>query len=117
VIHCVAGTLKALKIGHIDMGKTGYLTARIEPKLKAQAGRVLAAVGVSTTDAITMFLRQVVLRNGIPFEVRVPNAETKKAIEELENPGARAKLKRRASTNELFADVAPRKGNQAKRKV
>src|ERR1700679_2797460 len=99
------------------MGKTGYITARIEPKLKARAARVLATVGVSTTDAITMFLRQVVLRNGIPFEVRVPNAETKKAIEELENPRARAKLKRLASTNELFADVAPRKGNQAKRKV
>jgi len=99
------------------MGKTGYITARIEPKLKARAARVLTAVGVSTTDAITMFLRQVVLRNGLPFEVRVPNAKTKKAIEELENPAARSKLKRYATTDELFADVAPRKGNQAKRRV
>jgi DNA-damage-inducible protein J len=71
----------------MDMGKTGYITARIEPKLKARAARVLANVGVSTTDAITMFFRQVVLRNGLPFEVRVPNAETKKAIEELESGG------------------------------
>jgi len=39
----------------MDMGKTGYITARIEPKLKARAARVLATVGVSTTDAITMF--------------------------------------------------------------
>jgi len=99
------------------MGKTGYITARIEPKLKARAARVLATVGVSTTDAITMFLRQVVLRNGIPFEVRVPNAETKRAIEELENPATRSKLKRYASADELFADVAPRKGNQARRRV
>jgi len=76
------------------MGKTGYITARIEPKLKARAARVLANVGVSTTDAITMFLRQVVLRNGLPFEVRVPNAERKRAIEELENPAKRSKLKR-----------------------
>jgi DNA-damage-inducible protein J len=60
---------------------------RCEPKLKARAARVLANVGVSTTDAITMFLRQVVLRNGLPFEVRVPNAETKRAIEELESRG------------------------------
>jgi DNA-damage-inducible protein J len=101
----------------MDMGKTGYITARIEPKLKARAARVLAAVGVSTTDAITMFLRQVVLRNGLPFDVRVPNAETKKAIEELENPVTRAKLKRRATTDELFSDTVPRKGNQAKRRV
>jgi len=99
------------------MEKTGYITARIEPKLKERAARVLATVGVSTTEAITMFLRQVVLRNGMPFEVRVPNAETKKAIEELENPAKRSTLKRSATTDELFADVAPRRGNQAKRGV
>jgi DNA-damage-inducible protein J len=74
-------------------------------------------VGVATTDAITMFLRQVVLRNGLPFEVRVPNAETRKAIEELENPAKRSKLKRYGTTDEFFADVGPRKGNQAKRRV
>ena len=93
------------------MGKTGYITARIEPKLKARVARVLANVGVSTTDAITMFFRQVVLRNGLPFEVRVPNAETKRAIEVLENPAKRSKLKRYATTDELLA------GNRAKRRV
>jgi DNA-damage-inducible protein J len=69
------------------MGKTGYITARAEPKLKARSGRVLAKVGVSTTDAITMFLTQVVLKDGLPFDVRVPNAETRKAIGELESGG------------------------------
>ena len=68
----------------MDMSKTGYITARVEPKLKARAGRVLAKVGVSTTDAITMFLTQVVLTDGLPFEVRTPNARTRQAIEELE---------------------------------
>jgi DNA-damage-inducible protein J len=101
----------------MDMGKTGYITARIEPNLKARAARVLANVGVSTTDAITMFLRQVVLRNGLPFDVRAPNAETKPAIEELENPAKRSKLKRYATTDELFANVVQRKGNRAKRRV
>jgi DNA-damage-inducible protein J len=71
----------------MDMSKTGYITARVEPKLKASAGRVLNKVGVSTSDAITMFLRQVVLQGGLPFEVRIPNPETKKAIEELERGG------------------------------
>jgi DNA-damage-inducible protein J len=84
----IRDTLAALENQtHMDMGKTGYITARIEPKLKARAARVLANVGVSTTDAITMFLRQVVLRNGLPFEVRAPNAETRKAIAELESGG------------------------------
>jgi DNA-damage-inducible protein J len=98
----------------MDMGKTGYITARVEPKLKARAARVLATVGVTTTDAITMFLRQVVLRNGLPFEVRVPNAETRKAIEELESAGARAKVKRHATVDDMFSDVALRKKKRAK---
>jgi DNA-damage-inducible protein J len=81
------------------LGKTAYITARIEPKLKAQAGRVLAKVGVSTTDAITMFMRQVVLHEGLPFEVRVPNARTRKAIDELEAGGGEVFS---GSTSELF---------------
>jgi DNA-damage-inducible protein J len=98
----------------MDMGKTGYITARVEPKLKARAARVLATVGVTTTDAITMFLRQVVLRNGLPFEVRVPNVETRKAIEELESAGARSKLKRYAMVDEMFGEVAPQRKKRAK---
>jgi DNA-damage-inducible protein J len=98
----------------MDMGKTGYITARVEPKLKARAARVLATVGVTTTDAITMFLRQVVLRNGLPFDVRVPNAETRKAIEELESAGTRSKVKRYATVDDMFSDVAPRRKKRAK---
>src|SRR5438093_10810903 len=94
------------------MAKTGYITARVEPKLKASAGKVLNKVGVSTTDAITMFLRQVVLQGGLPFDVRVPNAQTRKAIEELENPAKRAKLKKFATTDELFADIADDEAHQ-----
>lgn len=101
----------------MDMGKTEYITARVEPKLKARAGRVLAKVGVSTTDAITMFLTQVVLNDGLPFEVRVPNAETRKAIEELESPAKRAKLKRYASADDMFADVLRKRGNRARKRV
>jgi DNA-damage-inducible protein J len=101
----------------LDMGKTGYITARVEPKLKARAARVLATVGVTTTDAITMFLRQVVLRNGLPFEVRVPNAETRKAIGELESAGTRSKLKRYATVHDMFSDVAVRRKRRAKRPV
>jgi DNA-damage-inducible protein J len=93
------------------MAKTGYITARIEPKLKARAARVLANVGVSTTDAITMFFRQVVLRNGLPFEVRAPNAETKRAIEELESGGGE---RFEGTTGELVDHV---RGRRQKRRV
>jgi DNA-damage-inducible protein J len=100
----------------MNMSKTGYITARVEPKLKASAGRVLTKIGVSISDAITMFLRQVVLRQGIPFDVRVPNAQTRRAIEELENPARRAKLKKHATTEELFDDILDRRGKHAKRR-
>jgi DNA-damage-inducible protein J len=85
--------------------------------LKARAERALAKAGVNTTEAITMFLTQIVLNDGLPFDFRVPNAETRKAIEELENPVKRAKLKRYATTAEMFGDVLPKQGHQAKRRV
>jgi DNA-damage-inducible protein J len=66
------------------MGKTAYITARVEPKLKSSAESVLHKLGLSTTEAITLFLHQVTLRRGLPFEVRVPNAPTRRAIDELE---------------------------------
>jgi DNA-damage-inducible protein J len=84
------------------MSKSAFLTARIEPKLKARASRVLAKVGVSTTDAITMFLRQVVLRGGLPFDVRAPNSVIGTANEELE-AGRRESLHDR--TKKIFNGV------------
>lgn len=66
------------------MGKTAYLNARIDPTLKTQAEKVLAKVGVSASQAITMFYRQVVLRKGLPFDVCIPNEETLAAFKELE---------------------------------
>ena len=69
------------------MSKTATITARIEPELKRNAEIVLEKLGVGTTDAITMFLSQVVLRQGLPFEVRIPNTETRAAIRELEAGG------------------------------
>jgi DNA-damage-inducible protein J len=55
------------------MPKTEYITARVEPQLKENAEAILRQLGMSTTGAITMFLQQVVLHEGLPFEVRVPS--------------------------------------------
>lgn len=87
------------------MAKTAYINARMEKKLKADAEKVFHDVGVSPSDALTMFYRQAVIQQGIPFEVRIPNKETREAIEELENPTKRAKLKRYTSTGAMFEDV------------
>ena len=66
------------------MPKTGYITARVDDKLKAKAEKVLRKVGVSTTELITMLLHQVVLREGVPFNIDIPNKETQKAMRDLD---------------------------------
>lgn len=82
------------------MAKTAYINARVENKLKKNAERVLKRVGVKTSDAVGMFLQQVVLHEGLPFEVRIPNKESRRAIREF-----RAGKKRKVytgSTKEIF---------------
>ena len=57
--------------------------ARIDTNLKASAEAVFSRLGISSTEAIRMFYAQVSLRNGIPFEVSIPNKETIKAMKEI----------------------------------
>lgn len=54
------------------MAKTANMYARIEPDLKSQAEAILSALGISTSNAITMFYKQIVLQKGLPFEVKLP---------------------------------------------
>ena len=58
------------------MAKTEMIRARVEPELKYQAEEVFSGLGLSPTEAITLFYRQVTLHHGLPFAVKVPNAET-----------------------------------------
>lgn len=64
------------------MSKTAYLNARVEPELKADAESIFRNLGLTTSDAVTIFLRQVVLHRGFPFPVREPNEETIEALGE-----------------------------------
>ena len=60
--------------------------SRVNPELKERAERLFAQLGLSTADAIRMFLQQSVNDGGLPFQPKVkqPNAETLTAIQELE---------------------------------
>lgn len=62
--------------------KTAKINARLEPELKAQTERVLDDLGLSITEAIRLFFKQIVHQRGLPFDVRLPNAETRSALEE-----------------------------------
>lgn len=54
------------------MAKSANLYARIEPDLKEQAETILNALGIPASNAITMFYKQIILNNGLPFEVKLP---------------------------------------------
>lgn len=62
------------------MAKTATIRARVEPELKSQAEELFSQLGLSVTQAITLFYRQVTLQKGLPFAVRIPNAETLQAL-------------------------------------
>lgn len=81
------------------MAKTAYLNARIDPQLKAEAETVFEQIGLSASQAITLFYKQVTLQQGIPFDVRVPNAETAAALKELQQGGGEV---HRGSASEVF---------------
>ncbi len=68
------------------MPKTDTLNIRIEPELKKEVEATLNDLGMNIADAVTIFLKQVVMTDSIPFIIRKPklNAETIKAIEEAE---------------------------------
>jgi DNA-damage-inducible protein J len=84
------------------MAKTASVNARIEPTVKKKAERIFAAIGISASDAVGMFYRQVVYRRGLPFDVRIPNAATVAALKELEQ-GAGEVFE--GSTRKLFDEL------------
>jgi DNA-damage-inducible protein J len=69
------------------MSKTEQVRVRLEPHIKSQANKILEELGFTMSDAVSIFMRQVISHRGLPFEVKIPNAETRAAIEELEAGG------------------------------
>ena len=64
------------------MSKTSTVRARIEPDLKDKAEHVFRKLGLTTTQAITLFYKQVELRNGLPFEVAIPTEATRRTFDD-----------------------------------
>ena len=62
------------------MSKTATVRARLEPDLKERAETIFHRLGLNATQAITMFYKQVELREGLPFDIAIPNAATKRTF-------------------------------------
>lgn len=82
------------------MAKTAMIRARVEPDLKHQAEAMFSQMGLSVTEAITLFYKQVTLQQGLPFAIKVPNAETVEALRQARN---RENLTEYASLEDLKA--------------
>lgn len=82
------------------MARTSNVFARVEPEVKEQAESILNQLGIPMSNAVGMFLRQVVIQRGIPFDIKLPankpisvseltkeqlNAEIAKGMEDIEN--------------------------------
>jgi len=78
-----------------------YVRARIDTATKERAAEALGAMGLSISDAIRLLMLRVADERRLPFEVKVPNAATRKAMAELEA----GKGKRFASVDALMADL------------
>ncbi len=78
-----------------------YVRARIDTNTKERASEALEAMGLSISDAIRLLMLRIADEQRLPFDVKVPNAKTRKAIAELEA----GKGKRFASVEDLIADL------------
>jgi DNA-damage-inducible protein J len=84
------------------MPKTAVISARIDPELKHGAEEVFRELGLTATQAITLFYKQVELERGLPFAVRVPNDVT---LEALEQARTRQDLESFNTLDDLFEDL------------
>ncbi len=84
--------------------QTSMLHIRVDDDMKAQATQTLDAMGMSLSDAVRLFLRRVVADQAFPLELKVPNAETRAAMEESRAVMA-ARRARFATANALFDDL------------
>ena len=89
------------------MATTTPTQIRIEESTKKQAVELLEGLGLSLSDAVNMFLKQVILQNGIPFEVKYPEFKTEviEAMEEAKRISRDPNTKRYNSFSEALEDL------------
>lgn len=95
------------------MSKSASVYARIEPEVKEQAEQILTSLGIPASNAITIFYKQIILHNGLPFDVTIPRSQlldlnqlTEEALSrELEKGYADMKAGRTKPAKKVFDDL------------
>ena len=88
------------KCNTLFLMKTAAVHSRIEPETKKMAEGILRKLGLSPTEAIRLFYTQITLRNGLPFNISIPNEET---VQALDDSRKNRNLTTCANTDQLFA--------------
>ncbi len=84
------------------MPRTATIQARIDPEIKIKAKDILNKLHISMSDAISIYLTQVTLQNGIPFDIKIPNELTVETIRKTEGG---KELHQVNSVDELFKEL------------
>lgn len=84
ICFCVPFVLQLHVVGDKAMSKSAMVRARVEPELKDRVESVFHRLGLNSTQAITMFYKQVELRDGLPFDVVIPSVTTRKTMEKTD---------------------------------
>lgn len=86
------------------MANTTVVHVRVDEQIKLQATEILAAMGLSISDAVRVFLMRVAAEQQMPFAPRTPNAETRAAMAEADEI-AESRRVRFSNTDELLDDL------------
>ena len=85
------------------MNKTATIQARIDPGLKQKAQKILNKLNITMSEAISLFLTQVSLNKGIPFEIKIPNKLTEETLLKSE---AELELHKVSDKKQLFKELS-----------
>ncbi len=84
------------------MPRTSTIQARIDPVIKARAKKILNTLNITMSEAISLYLTQVVLHRGIPFDIKIPNTLTEKTLRKSDEG---RELNEVANADELFKEL------------
>jgi DNA-damage-inducible protein J len=84
------------------MEKTATIQARINPEVKREAQEILSQLHMTMSEAIALYLTQITLHKGIPFEIKIPNEVTQKTLKDSE---AGKNLHRADTVTDLFKEL------------
>ena len=86
------------------------VTARVDENVKKEAETLFKKMGLNMSTAMNLFLKKCILEQGIPFELKVPNRENRKAMQETDDIlSGKIEKKGYNSAEELFEDLGVKK--------